>query len=88
MYDRTIQGKSLFFGNTSALYESDMVMFDHSTGSYWQQVNGQAIAGTLTNERLALLPAQTTTWGLWKAQYPHTQVLLLLRSGALIEVCL
>ena len=77
MYDRTIQGKPLLFGNTSALYESDMIMFDHQSGSYWQQVNGTAIAGTLTGEQLTLLPAQTTTWDLWLEQHPQTQVLSL-----------
>ena len=75
MYDRTVNGQELIFGNTSALYESDMVMFDHRTGSYWQQVNGKAIVGELTGEQLTLLPAQTTTWELWQQQYPDTQVL-------------
>ena len=54
-----------------------MVMFDHKSGSYWQQVNGKAIAGTLTGEQLTLLPAQTTTWDLWLEQHPQTQVLSL-----------
>ena len=75
MYDYTIQGQPLRFGNSSALYESDMVIFDHETGSYWQQVNGRAIVGPLMGERLLLLPAQTTTWALWKDQFPDTQVL-------------
>ena len=63
------------FGNTSALFESDMVMVDHQTGSYWVQVNGEAVVGELTGEKMPLLPAQTTTWGLWKAQHPNTFVL-------------
>ncbi len=75
MYDRTINGQPLIFGNTSALYESDMVMFDHATGSYWMQVSGESIVGTLTGERMTLLPSQTTTWALWKSQHPATQVL-------------
>jgi hypothetical protein len=72
VYDRTIDGQALLFGNTSALYESDMVMLDHQTGSYWMQVSGKAIVGTLTGERMQLLPSQTTTWGLWKEQHPET----------------
>ena len=75
MYDRTIQGQPLLFGNTSALYESDMVFFDHETGSYWQQVNGRAIVGPFTGAQMRLLPAQTTSWSLWKGQFPHTRVL-------------
>ena len=72
VYDRTIDDQVLLFGNTSALYQSDMVMLDHQTGSYWVQVSGEAVVGTLTDSRLMALPSQTTTWGQWKAQYPHT----------------
>jgi hypothetical protein len=62
-------------GNTSALFESDMVMFDHQTGSYWNQVSGEAIVGPLTGQRLSILPAQMTTWGAWKVLHPGTLVL-------------
>ena len=75
MYDRTVNGNILLFGNTSALYESDMVMVDHQSGSYWMQVSGEALVGTLAGERLVALPSQTTTWALWQMQYPHTFVL-------------
>lgn len=75
MYDRTLDGKTLLFGNTCALYESDMVMFDHSTGSYWQQVNGRAIAGTMTGKQLTPLSGETTTWSSWKQRFPNTRVL-------------
>ncbi|MEM7032759.1 MAG: DUF3179 domain-containing (seleno)protein [Chloroflexota bacterium] len=75
VYDRTVNGQVLDFGNTSALYESDMVMVDHQTGSYWVQVTGQAVVGELTGQQMGLLPAQTTTWELWKVQHPDTLVL-------------
>ena len=75
VYDPTVDGEVLLFGNTSALYESDMVMLDHQTGSYWVQVSGEAIVGELTGKRMELLPSQTTTWQLWLEQYPHTVVL-------------
>jgi hypothetical protein len=75
VYDRSVDGKTLTFGNTSALHESDMVMFDHDTGSYWMQVSGEAIVGTLAGWRMQALPSQTTTWSTWEEQYPQTQVL-------------
>lgn len=75
MYDRTINGTTYLFGNTSALYESDMVMLDHQTGSYWMQVSGEALVGTLAGTRLTLLPSQTTTWRLWRQQHPNSLVL-------------
>jgi hypothetical protein len=77
VFDRVLPGAGapLIMGNTSALYESDMVMFDHQTGSYWNQVSAEAIVGPLTGQRLSILPAQMTTWGGWKESYPDTLAL-------------
>ncbi len=75
VYERRLNGLDLVFGNTSALYQNDLVMFDHQTGSYWFQVSGEAIVGKLTGARLKLLPSTTIPWGQWKKLYPNTRVL-------------
>lgn len=75
VYDRTVDGEVLLFGNTSALYESDMVMLDHQTGSYWVQVSGHAVVGSLTGAQLEPLPSQMSSWAQWQMLYPETQVL-------------
>ena len=75
VYDRKLGDDVLLFGNTSALFESDLVMYDHETGSYWHQVIGEAIVGPLTGSRLEPLPSMTTTWGHWTELYPGTRVL-------------
>ncbi len=75
VYDRTVNDDVLLFGNTSALYESDMVMLDHKTGSYWMQVSGKAVVGTLTGTQLEALPSQMSSWQQWQALYPETKVL-------------
>lgn len=75
IYDRRLDGVTHVFGNTSALYENDLVMFDHATGSYWFQVGGEAIVGALTGSRLDLLPSATMPWGVWKEFHPDTQIL-------------
>ncbi len=75
VYDRTLDDRVLVFGNTSALYESDMVMYDHQTGSYWFQVLGEAIVGPLTAKRLTMLPSQTIRWRDWKRMHPDTRIL-------------
>ena len=76
VYSRELDGRTLLFGNTSALFESDLVMYDHETGSYWFQVMGEAVVGELTGARLPLLPSMTTTWGRWKLLYPETRLLV------------
>ncbi len=75
VYSRKLDEQTLLFGNTSALYQSDLVMFDHQTGSYWFQTGGEAVVGSLTGKRLELLPAVTMAWGEWKMLYPETGLL-------------
>lgn len=75
VYDRRLDGRTLSFGNTSALFESDLVMFDRETLSYWFQVRGEAIVGDLTGARLTPLPSTTTTWEEWRSLHPETLLL-------------
>jgi hypothetical protein len=75
VFSRHLDDEVLAFGNTSALYESDMVMLDYQTGSYWWQVAGQAIVGPLTGKTLTVLPSTTTSWGEWRRLHPASLVL-------------
>jgi hypothetical protein len=75
VYDRRLEGETLTFGNTSALFESDLVMYDHQTNSYWWQVAGRSIVGTLAGQSLTPLPSQTARWEAWREQHPETLVL-------------
>ena len=75
VFSREVDGEILTFGNTSALYQSDLVMYDHQTGSYWFQVAGEAVVGTLTGSRLKALPSATMPWGEWKALHPSSQLI-------------
>jgi hypothetical protein len=75
IFSREVEGETLTFGNTSALYQSNLVMYDHQTGSYWFQVAGEAVVGTLTGSRLKPLPSATMPWGDWKALHPQTRLI-------------
>ena len=76
VYNRRLEGRTLLFGNTSALYQSDLVMYDHQTGSYWFQVLGEALVGEMTGKRLTALPSMTVSWGEWKLLYPETLLMV------------
>ena len=65
----------LDFGNTSALYQNDLVMYDRQTLSYWWQVRGRAVVGALTGVELRVLASSTTTWGRWRREHPDSSVL-------------
>lgn len=63
------------FGNTGALYENDMVMYDRQSESEWFQVGGEAITGPLHGTRLKRLPSQMMRWAQFREAFPAGQVL-------------
>ncbi len=65
----------LTFGNSSALFENDLVLVDRETNSYWWQLAGRSIVGDLSGAELPALPSVTTTWAQWLADHPDTQLL-------------
>jgi peroxiredoxin len=75
VFDPTIAGKSVEFGTSGKLWNSNLVMYDRETDSYWSQVLGEAIVGELTGMKLDLLPHDNVRWKDWKAAYPEGQVL-------------
>ena len=75
VFDRTIDGKAVEFGTSGKLYNSNLVMYDRLTGSYWSQGLGLAIKGDLTGRELDKIPFDVIRWNDWKALYPETLVL-------------
>jgi len=75
VYDRRVEGRELSFSNTSALHQSDLVMVDRETGSYWWQVAGKAIIGPLTESSLTALPSSMQRWSAWSAAHTDGSVL-------------
>src|ERR687888_367313 len=66
----TIDGKLLDFGTSGKLYNSNLVMYDRETGSYWPQALGQAVTGPLTGTKLTLVPVQLVAWRDWRGAPP------------------
>lgn len=75
VFDGKINGKSLTFGVSGLLYQSDMLLYDRKTDSLWSQIKGEAVTGSMTGSRLKLLSSTQTTWGKWKNEHPETLVL-------------
>jgi len=59
---------TLAFGTTGNLLNSDLIMWDDATESWWQQFLGQAIVGSLTGTELAIVPSRLESWGDFKAR--------------------
>lgn len=68
-------GTALEFGTTGNLRNSDLVMYDRTTFSWWQQFTGEAIVGELTGTVLEFLPSQIISWADFKANYSPARVL-------------
>lgn len=74
-FERTVDGRVFDFGTTGRLRYSNLIMYDRQTETWWQQANGEAIAGELTGSRLAFLPAAIVSWADFKAAHPDGKVL-------------
>ena len=70
VFDRRLDDKVLDFGTTGKLRNSDLVMYDRQTESWWQQFLGQAIVGELTGAELTIVPARLESFANFKARAP------------------
>ena len=63
------------FGVSGKLVNSNLVMYDRATDSYWPQILGRSISGAARGVTLEEFPLTWTTWERWKREHPETQVL-------------
>lgn len=74
MWKSTIDEQELTF-RLVGLNNQNFIMKDEQTGSWWQQVTGEAILGPLAGQRLERMPFEQLSWALWSSENPDTQVL-------------
>ena len=75
VFERIINGQEVEFGTSGKLYNSNLLMYDRFTESYWSQALGMAVKGELSGHQLNLIPFDVITWGDWKILHPDTLVL-------------
>ena len=63
------------FGTSGKLYNSNLVMYDRKTDTYWSQIDGNAIVGELTGQELKAISIDTVIWRDWKKAHPDSEVL-------------
>lgn len=76
VYERRTEAGLLTFGTTGKLRNSDLVMYDRQTESWWQQFTGQSIVGQLTGQKLEMIPARLESFSLFKDRHPDGRVLV------------
>jgi hypothetical protein len=70
-----VDGDVTTFGTSGKLYNSNLVMYDRATESYWPQAWGKAVMGPLTGTELERVPAQIVSWNDFRASFPEGLVL-------------
>jgi hypothetical protein len=74
--DRRIDGKTLTFGISGLLTNSNVLLYDRQTDSLWSQVKLEAISGPYAGQSLGHLGKwRITTFDAWKKQHPRSTVL-------------
>lgn len=75
VFDRRVGDQTLTFGVSGNLRNSDLIMWDRQTQSWWQQFTGEGIVGVYTGTQLDFLPSQIVGFGTFAERYPDAQVL-------------
>lgn len=76
VFDRRHEDRVLDFGTTGRLRNSDLIMYDRQTETWWQQFLGQAIIGTLTGAELRMVPARLESFKNFAERAPDGTVLV------------
>ena len=58
VFDRRLNDQLHTFGTSGMLRNSDLIMWDGQTETWWQQLTGEGIIGQLAGNQLAFIPAQ------------------------------
>jgi hypothetical protein len=74
-FDRRLEGQVYEFGTSGLLRHSDLIMYDRTTESLWQQFTGEAVVGDLAGKRLTFLPSSIVSFADFQAAYPEGVVL-------------
>ena len=74
MWESTVEERPLHF-HLAGINNQNFIMRDEETGSWWQQVTGEAFLGPLKGQRLKLVSHDELSFGVWKNEKPQGRVL-------------
>jgi len=75
VFDRRLDGDILDFGTTGLLRNSDLVMYDRQSETWWQQFTGEGIVGTHAGRELKMIPSRVAAFETFRKDHPDGQVL-------------
>lgn len=75
VFERKADGKTVEFGISGKLYNSDLLMYDRSSESLWSQILGEAVVGPLMGTKLKQLEANDISLSTFIDKFPQGKVL-------------
>ena len=75
VFDRRVDGRVFDFGVSGNLRNSDLIMWDRQTESWWQQITGESIVGEMTGTKLEVIPAPIVSWIDFRETFPSGRLL-------------
>jgi hypothetical protein len=75
VWKSTVDKRVLHF-RLFGINNQNFIMRDEETGSWWQQISGKAIQGSLKGKQLEWVAFDEVSFALWKQEHPTGQVLL------------
>jgi len=63
------------FGVSGLLYNTNLILYDRESGSYWSQLKLECVNGEFIGSIPKVVNIIETTWGLWKEMFPKTKIL-------------
>lgn len=73
-WDRVIDGNETTFGVSGLLYNTNLILYDRETDSYWSQIRQDAVHGEHMGTQAETVQLVETTWENWQLMYPQTKV--------------
>jgi hypothetical protein len=74
VWESTVDGRQLRF-RLAGINNQNFIMRDEETGSWWQQITGEAILGPLKGKKLKGVFHDELTFATWKGEEPAGRVL-------------
>ncbi len=75
-FERELDGSVTTFGVSGLLYNSNMILYDRNSTTFWSQMTTQAIFGPLSCSNLTYFPALEMSWKGAKEWFPDAVVLV------------
>ncbi len=69
-FDRRVNEAVLDFGVSGLLRNSDLIMYDRQSETWWQQLTGEGLAGEYAGVLLDIIPSQVIGFGHFAERYP------------------